>query len=164
MAGFLTQGWDLFPPRYGRTSSHNLPAISRWCWGFYTVRCGVDPGDRRSCPRWLELLVCAGIPERGIGFYPPSRNLIASMNGMFLFSTNLLKKSQRRLAGDLIGQSDARIDIQSYSSKAKRDRCHDCLGMVGNAQPATTSARRGVRPAVLLVVPPTLPTHTARRG
>ena len=38
------------------------------------------------------------------------------------------------------------------------------LGIDGNAQHATATARHGMRPSVVLVVSPSLPIHGARRG
>ena len=52
-------------------------------------------------PGWSELKKYGGIPELVMGPYPHllRRNLDSSIAGIFLFSTNLQEKSQRRLAG-----------------------------------------------------------------
>ena len=65
MEVFLTRGWDIIIPGFGRTltlargailpragsmSSRQL-VISRLGWGFHTVRSGIDPGDLFFSPR-----------------------------------------------------------------------------------------------------------------
>ena len=86
----------------GRTSRLGLSAINRWGRGFYTVRVGVDPGDRRNRP----LLV--GVVDIGMekflkwGLDPiiPAcgGTSMAVCVGIIMFSTNLPEKSERCLA------------------------------------------------------------------
>ena len=51
-------------------------------------------------PTWSELQRYGGLPEMGMGPFPSRlrRNHDGSVAGIFVFSTNLLGKSQRRLA------------------------------------------------------------------
>ena len=44
-------------PRARRNStSPSHSAISQWCWGFHTVRGGVDPGGHRFRPRFVGVV------------------------------------------------------------------------------------------------------------
>ena len=48
---FLIRRWDLILSPGGADSTNlSQSAISRWGWGFHTVRGGIDPGDRRVLP------------------------------------------------------------------------------------------------------------------
>ena len=118
-------------------------------------------------PGWSELYTYGGISDLEMGpFYSRlRRNLDGFMAGMFLFSTNFLGKSHWRLAGILqLNQRPESIYNIILQQQGLLDRCEDCLGIDGNAQQATVTARRGTTPGVLLAVSPTLPTLVARRG
>ena len=65
MEGFLTRGWKLILPGFGRSRrcpegqlstragsmSLSQLATSQLGWGFYTMRGGIDPGDLRFSSR-----------------------------------------------------------------------------------------------------------------
>ena len=65
----------------------------------------------------------------------------------------------------LIGQSAAQIVTQNVSRQQRwLDGFRTARGIVGDAQHATATTRRGVKTNVVLVVTPTLSSHSAERG
>ena len=46
----------LVSPGGAGTTNPSRSTISRWGWGFYTVRGGIDPGDRRFRPRFVGVV------------------------------------------------------------------------------------------------------------
>ena len=52
-------------------SSPSQSAISRWGWGFHTVRGGVDPADHRFRPRVVGFVEVYRDSEPGMGTFPP---------------------------------------------------------------------------------------------
>ena len=51
---FLIRRWDLILSPGGADSTNlSQSAISRWGWGFHTVRGGVDPGDNQVSQQYL---------------------------------------------------------------------------------------------------------------
>ena len=74
------------------------------------------------------------ILEMGPFYSRLRRNLDGFMADMFLFSTNLLEKSHRRLAGILqLNQRPESIFNIVLQQHGLLDRCEDCLGIDGNA-------------------------------
>ena len=56
--GINDAGMGPYPPRVAlvlRTPRWGLTR-SQWSWGFYSVRGGIDPGDRRFSPRFIGVV------------------------------------------------------------------------------------------------------------
>ena len=52
--------------------SLNQSAIAQWCWGFHTLRGGIDPGNLRFRPRVVGFLYIYGrVSDLEMGIYSP---------------------------------------------------------------------------------------------